>query len=586
MESGARKLSQRETKGLQQNEQFLKKAFHTSLFPCMLSILSSTVNILADGVVVGQRIGTQALSAISFCVPVYLALCVIGSFLVSGAAIEASLAIGRHQEEQSQRFYHTAVWSCVAVSLFVTALGLLFCKPISAWLCTDPAVQPYVASYTAVTLFGALPKILIYVPFWFLRMDGRAKDVTQMMLVMGLGNVVLDVVFLYPLGWGIAGAAWASVLSTAVACLLGFLRLCDGRSTFRLGVSLVTDGKSWRSLAASGSPSALNNLFQTLRLLAVNALLMQAGGSELVAAFTAVNCISAFSLCIVDGVPQAACAILAICNGEQDHDSMVLLIRRAWRTGALCCVLFSVVVIWGADGIALVYGLPVSLRSAMVFLSLGMFPGLWCSILSGYYNVSGKVLWANGIIFFRVFLAAAASLALSVVLQENPWSFLLNAELMTVGLWWLATGVYYRCHPRESRWLLMDRSLEESGRALNFSVEGSVEKICEASEQISGFCAENQMDARQSMRFSLALEEVMTMILQANPGGGVRFDVRAFSEPGQLGIRIRYDGRMYDPFAGHEPHQEPYLGLDMIRAMARSIRYQRTFGANTVQILL
>lgn len=91
----------------------------------------------------------------------------------------------------------------------------------------------------------------------------------------------------------------------------------------------MKDLPSWREIAADGSPSALNNLFQTLRLLAVNSLLMGAGGSQLVAAFTAVNCISAFSLSVVDGVPQAASAMLGIYSGERDNDSAALLIRRS-----------------------------------------------------------------------------------------------------------------------------------------------------------------------------------------------------------------------------------------------------------------
>lgn len=579
-------MVQKEETALRQDERFLRKAFHESLLPCMLSILSSTVNILVDGVLVGQRIGVDALSAISFCVPVYLSLCVVGSFLVSGTAIEASRAIGRRQTEKSQQLYHTAVWSCVAVSLVITAAGLALSEPLAALLCQDPAVRPYVADYTSVTLFGALPKILIYVPFWFLRMDGRAKEVASMMLVMGAGNVVLDFIFLYPLHLGIQGAAWASVLSTAAACLLGFVRLCDARSSFHLGRVCVTDFSAWKEIAASGSPSALNNLFQTLRLLAVNTLLLKAGGKELVAAFTAVNCISAFSLCIVDGVPQAASAILAICSGERDNGSAVLLIRRAWRTGVVCCAAFSVAVILGADGIAAVYGLPLSLRTAMVFLSAGMFPALWCSILTGYYNVSGRARWANSIICCRVFLAAAVVLYGSVVFHWNPWCFLLLAEVVTVALWCLAAMVYHKRYPQYSRWLFMDRSLEKAGRVLNFSVAGTVAQVCEASERIADFCAENRMDMRQCMRFSLSLEEIMTMVLQVNPDGCVRFDVRAFAVQGETGVRIRYDGRPYDPFSRCEAGNTAYLGIELIQSLARSVIYQRTFGVNTVQILL
>ena len=572
---------------LRQDETFLRRAFHRSLLPCVLSILSENINILADGVLVGQRIGTDGLSAISLCVPVYLVLCVVGSFLVSGTAIQATRAIGRQQPERSQRLYRTAVWSCLAASLVMTAAGLALSGPLSALLCPDPAIRPLVREYASITLLGALPKILIYVPFWFLRMDGRTKLVARMMLVMGGGNVVLDLLFLYPLDMGIGGAAWASVIATAAACALGFFWLCDRKSGFRLGLSWVTDREDWREIAAAGSPSALNNLLQTLRLLAVNALLMGAGGSELVAVFTAVNCISAFSLSVVDGVPQAASAMLGIYSGERDNDSAALLIQRERRTGLLCCGAFAAVVILGADAIAFAYGLPAgSLRFAMVCLGAGMFPALGCSILSGYYNVSGHVRWANAIILCRVLLAAAGSLYVALALGLSPWWFLVCSEAVTLVLWYLAAGLLHRRHPERTRYLLMGRSLEERGHVRNFSVTGDTEQICEASGKIADFCRENQMNPRQVMRFSLALEEVMTMIVQENPDAAVRFDVRVFSLQDTLGIRIRYDGREYNPFDQRRSRGEAYLGIQLIADMMETVVYQRTFGVNTVQLLL
>ena len=139
---------------LRQDETFLRRAFHRSLLPCVLSILSENINILADGVLVGQRIGTDGLSAISLCVPVYLVLCVVGSFLVSGTAIQATRAIGRQQPERSQRLYRTAVWSCLAASLVMTAAGLALSGPLSALLCPDPAIRPLVREYASITLLG------------------------------------------------------------------------------------------------------------------------------------------------------------------------------------------------------------------------------------------------------------------------------------------------------------------------------------------------------------------------------------------------------------------------------------------------
>ena len=73
-----------------------------------------------------------------------------------------------------------------------------------------------------VTLIGSATKILIYIPFWFLRLDGRNRTVTAMLAVMGGLNILLDVVFLIGMNMGVFGAALASVIATALACILGF----------------------------------------------------------------------------------------------------------------------------------------------------------------------------------------------------------------------------------------------------------------------------------------------------------------------------------------------------------------------------
>ena len=573
---------------LRQDELFLRKAFHRSLLPCILSILSGNINILVDGILVGQRIGTDGLSAISLCVPVYLMLCVIGSFIVSGTAIQASKAIGRQDGAMGQRLYATSVWMCVAASAFVTVIGLALCHPLSVMLCGDESgLIPLVYGYASVTIIGALPKILVYVPFWFLRMDGRASLVTWMMLVMGGGNAILDYIFLYPLGMGIEGAAWASVISTALACIIGFVWLSDRRSGFHLGRAMIRQAEEWKAIAIDGSPSALNNLFQTLRLLVVNAMLMDAGGSALVAVFTAVNCISAFSLAVTDGVTQAASPMLGIYSGERDNGSTVLLVRREWRTGVICSAIFSVAIIALSDVISSLYGLDVSLYPAMACLSLGMFPGLLCSILSVHYNISGHAGLANLIIFSRTFLMAGLSLLAALRLGLSPWLFLFLSEVLTVIIWVIVSGIYHRLHPICTRFLLLDRSLEREGSVLNFSVAGSVEEICTTSERLSGFCTEIGMGDRESMSLGLAVEEIMTLIVGMNDGVPVRFDVRMFSVHDVIGLRVRYGGIEFNPFSpDHGKEDDLYLGAELISGIAEHVLYQRTFGVNTVQILL
>ena len=116
-------MTEEKTTDLVQNEQFLKKSFRQALIPCMLSILSGDINILVDGVLVGQRLGDSGLAAINLSVPVYQVLCILGSFLVSGTAICASREIGRENVERTRALCKQAQTLCLFASVAATALG-------------------------------------------------------------------------------------------------------------------------------------------------------------------------------------------------------------------------------------------------------------------------------------------------------------------------------------------------------------------------------------------------------------------------------------------------------------------------------
>lgn len=573
---------------MEANVNFINQAYRRALFPNMLSILGGTINILADGILVAQKLGAEALAAINLCLPIYLFLCVIGSFLVSGTATQAARAMGRNEKAESARFYRAAVLSSLAAGGVVTVLGLLLLSPITVFLCAEPGLQGWVRSYSGITLLGALPKILIYVPFWFLRLDGRNKTVTVMMAVMGLGNILLDILFLFVFDWGVAGAAWASVIATAAACAIGLGRLGERKSSFHLSGGGRLDRRQWLKAAKSGVPAALNNLLQTIRTLCVNFLLLQYGGALMVAVFSALNCVSAFSLCVIDGVPQAASAMLGIYCGEYDHSSIKLLIKWQWKIGAWYTILFAAGAVLGAPLIQQAYGLPAPLLLPIACLAVSFLPALWNSILISYYNLLERSWLASLMVVSRVLVFSVCGLWVLLHFDLSPWWFFACGEILTLPLWLALSGMISRRHQKLSRFLLLDDVLEREGKVLNFSVQGTAQAICEASDKITGFCESNGMAAKQIMRISLSIEEILTVITQKNPGELIDFDIKAFSLQGVMGIRIRYGGMAYNPMRieASEEDADFYMGIRLIEKMAEEIVYQPAFGTNSLQIFV
>ena len=584
--------------GLAQNAAFIRGAYRKAVFTGMLSIMSVNINVFVDGILVGSRIGPDALAAINLSLPVYLALCVLGAFIAAGTEIPAARAIGIGNAKKRDEFFHTGLNVSVLISVVITLIALAFRNPLVSFLCSEEPTRGYVMQYVVITLVGALPKILIYIPFWYLRLDGKNADVTIMMAVMTVLNIVLDVVFVYSLNMGVYGAGLASVIATAAACLYGMIRLFAKDSPYRWRIEIVHSRKDWRTIASAGFPSAFNNLCATIRLLIINSMLLAYGtacgiGAGLVAVFTAVNGIWGFGESITLGAPAAGSAMMGVFSGEHDNGSCRLLLREEWKIGCISGCAFLAICAALSGVIPQMYGLSENILLPLIWMALSVFPALLLNILSTYYNMAGMNVWANALIFLRVIVMTYVSMLLVITVRFSTFSFLLFAELATLILWWIATGLHHRLHPGDTRHLMTDMENERKGRVLNFSVGAGVDEIVSASERISEFCATNGMSVKDTMRLEMSMEEVMTLIHQVDTNAGVRnirFDLRAYSVNGVNGIRIRYDGIAFNPFnftsGSGEIEDDIYLGVRMIDKMVEMVDYQRAFGVNTLQIVL
>ncbi len=578
---------------LAQNAAFIRATYRKAVITGMLAILSVNINVFVDGILVGTRIGSEALAAINLSLPVYLALCVVGSFLAAGTEIPAARAMGIDDTKRRDAFFRTGLNASVLASVVITLLALAFRGPLVSFLCADEATREYVMQYVVITVIGALPKIVIYIPFWYLRLDGKNTDVAVMMTGMTVINIALDVLFVYVWNMGVFGAGLASVIATALACLYGLFRLFSKDSPYSWKPEMARSRRDWLTIAAAGFPSAFNNLCATVRLLIVNALLMGCGGAGLVAVFTALNGIWGFGECVTLGVPAAGGAMLGVFSGEKDNGSCRLLLREEWKTGCIAGVVFLLLCMALSGVVPAMYGLTGSILLPLLWMALSVFPALLLTILTTYYNMAGLNIWANALILLRVIVMTYLCLRLAIAVHFSVFSFLLFAELATALLWWIATGLHHRRHPQDSRYLMTDLVNEKSGKVLNFSVSADVDEIVSASERISEFCAMNGMSVKETMRLEMSMEEVMTLIRQVNAEKGVSdlsFDLRAFSVSGISGIRIRYSGIPFNPFSFSpgtgDVEDDMYMGVRMIKKIVEMVNYQSAFGVNTLQIIL
>lgn len=576
--------------GMDHNDRFLRGVFQKFLLPTMLSVLGGTVNALVDCAVVGNLIGADALAAISLCGPVSLLFCVVGALLGTGGGFLSASLIGQDREEDARRVYTLAVVLELLCSLALAVLGLAFLDPIVTLLGVDSALRPMVTDYARIMFFGAPVKCLLYIPFNYLRLDGRPGAVSLTLLVMTVCNGILDVVLIY-LGLGMAGASLASVLGTTLGAALGFLVL--RRGTFRF-TGLRGTAPLLRELLALGTPPALNNLLDMALLVLINRILMEAGGGTLVAIFAVVCSMSDLTLCVVSGVPQTGSSLIGVFRGERNNPAQRDLVRLELRYGLALSGAAAALIALLPGPVCALFGLAASpeAETALRLFALSLPLALVCNILIYFYNASGRVSLANTVTFCRMFLFAVVPAALLAPLGRAVWCFRPLAEALTLLalipiLRWFTPRTKYH-----SPVLLLDDRLDRTGKVIDFSVRNDVQAAVDAAARIVEFCENNDMDARRTMAVSLAIEEMLTMLLRYcfRPEEEGAVDLRVFIIQGVTGLRIRNGGRQFNILEFYEAHREEdalgdALGIQLVLKLAVDIRYQRTFGVNTLTVL-
>ena len=572
---------------LRRDNRFLRREYRKVLFPIMLSVLGGTVNALIDSVFVSRKMGTSGLSAINLSMPVYLVLCTLGSLVAFGASVLSARAEGRDNLEEAEQLYHTALTAALSIGVLGTGLGLVFLEPLAGFLSGGSIVRPGVEEYCRVTLAGAAVFVISYIPIQYLQLEGKTSQIFNMILLMVGVDVIMDYVLLYPLALGLTGAALASVIAMLVSCAYGFAALEHGFSNYHFhfrGMGLSGLGRIIRF----GSPAAIGNLCDAGKLLAVNTIILRAGGERAAMVWAVLNTLAELSLVITVGVPRAGNAMLGVYHSARENAGIRTLIRLECRAGLILSCLFAAAAAALSEPVRMLYRLPESMLIPLVCLGGSVLAQTICCVLESCFNTSGRIALSNLMAVLRRLVLPVTALMGLARLHGVLWLFLPVSSVLSLAACLLIPAVRAwfsrRTNTPLSSVLLLDDSLTRENKVLDFSITADISMACGAAERISDFCSLHDMDTRLIIRLGLSIEELLTVIIAKSPEID-SVDLRVFALDGMTGIRIRCAGKNYDPFQDQDSDDDFLMGVTMLKKMADVSIHTFTLGFNTINII-
>ena len=262
--------------------------------PVMAGSLLMQLYNYVDAVIVGNFINKEALAAVGASAPFIFTLVSLVIGISIGSSIMISQCYGRGDMAGIKRISDTLYIFLFFASLLLTLLGILFNRRILELIGLPEEVMPYAMEYLRIYLLGIVFLFIFNSLSSILRGVGDSKTPLLFLFVSSVLNILLDLLFVPVFSWGIAGAAWATVIAEFLAVVFAVGYTNRYTPVIKLNVrSMTFDFSVFRKSLKLGIPAGLQQLFVSLGMLAVWRI-VNGFGTDATAAYSAANRIETF----------------------------------------------------------------------------------------------------------------------------------------------------------------------------------------------------------------------------------------------------------------------------------------------------
>ena len=311
--------------------------------PAIISMLVSAMYNIVDQIFIGQGVGMLGNAATNVAFPVTTIATAMALLLGIGGASNYNLEMGAGREKKASGIAGTALSSLAISGAVLCVIVVLFLKPLLTLFGATKDVMPYAVDYTGITALG--------LPFYILSVGGnhvvRAdRSPTYSMACVTAGaviNTILDPLFIFGFGWGIKGAAWATVIGQVVSGILVVVYFWKFRKMYLEKSMLKPRLHYLKAITALGLASCINQIAMALVQIVLNNILRYYGAASIYGSDIPIACVGVISkvnqvfMAICIGISQGCQPIWGFNYGAEKYSR----VRQTYRYSVTACTIIA-----------------------------------------------------------------------------------------------------------------------------------------------------------------------------------------------------------------------------------------------------
>ena len=376
--------------------------------PAIVGMFVNALYNIVDRMFIGYGIGAEGIAGVTLSFPLMMAMVSFSILVGVGANTLFSIRMGEGRREEAERILGNAFGLLFFVPLAASLAGLFWLDPLLRLVGASEALLPYARSYARVILYGIALSTTGHGLSHFIRSDGHPNISMAAMLIGAFTNTILDYLFIFIFHWGMAGAAWATVIAQGISFVWCFAYFLSPRANTRLlrrNLRLDLHHIVWPLLAIGFAPFAMN-LANSLLNVILNRGLRTYGGDTAIAVMGILSAYMSIIFMPVFGITQGAQPLMGYNYGARKY----LRVRHLFRNAAIATTVLMVLG-WGISQMFPVPILRLFVPSGSDLIPLGVralriftlaFPIIGFPIMSGnLFQAIGKPVHATLIALSR-----------------------------------------------------------------------------------------------------------------------------------------------------------------------------------------
>ncbi len=308
----------------------ISKLLFRYAMPAIIAQVAASLYNIVDSIFVGQGVGPLAITGLALTMPMMNLSAAFGAMVGAGSAALTSIRLGQGNKAAAENILGNVVLLNVVLGMAIMVFGLVYIDELLYFFGASDQTLPYAREYMRIILYGNTITHLFHGLNNMLRVAGYPKKAMNITLISVALNAVLDALFILGLDWGIAGSAWATVLSQTVSLVLlfahfmrrdSFLRF--HREAFHFHWDLV------KGITTIGMAPFMIQTCACVVVILVNTTLQRYGGDLSIGAYGIANRVAFLFTMVVLGFTQGMQPIVGYNYGARKYDRAL---KTMWLT--------------------------------------------------------------------------------------------------------------------------------------------------------------------------------------------------------------------------------------------------------------